>query len=159
MSQLIITGAQGYIGQAVVTAAQAAGFDVITLARRHATFAYDLADTVDFSALPAGAPIIHLAQQTRQTASEADVNAPALTRLRDWATANNSRLVFVSSQTARDDAPTLYGRDKAVAEALLRDAADAVIVRPGLVYGGDQHGLYGQLCHMVAEYRATAFAR
>jgi NADH dehydrogenase len=58
------------------------------------------------------------------------------------------RFVFVSSQSAAPDAPSHYGRAKFTAEQIVL-AAGHTVVRPGLVYGEQERGLFGRLCGLV----------
>jgi predicted dehydrogenase len=59
--------------------------------------------------------------------------------------------IFLSSQSARADAPAAYGRTKFAAERhLLReDGMKVVILRPGLVVGPGSRGLFQRMCHLV----------
>ena len=59
-----------------------------------------------------------------------------------------ARLIFVSSQTAAENAPTGYGRLKWRLEQLVA-AAGGTVIRPGMVYGGPEAGLFGSLCGLV----------
>jgi hypothetical protein len=60
------------------------------------------------------------------------------------------RFNFLSSQTARPDAPTAYGRSKWKIEVEVLGQGGWVI-RPGLVYGGPEQGLFGNLVNMVRQ--------
>jgi NADH dehydrogenase len=61
------------------------------------------------------------------------------------------RFVFISSQAASTHAPSAYGRTKAAIEAMLLPLG-AVVVRPGLVYGGAAEGLYGLLLAVARHF-------
>ena len=51
------------------------------------------------------------------------------------------RIVFLSSQSAHEDAVSAYGRTKLEAERLIRDSGVAhAILRPGLVFGPGADG-------------------
>ena len=59
-----------------------------------------------------------------------------------------ARFIFISSQTARSDAPSEYGRIKwQIEQEVKKDGG--TIIRPGQVYGGDAKGLFGSLIKIV----------
>ncbi|HEX3463963.1 MAG TPA: NAD-dependent epimerase/dehydratase family protein [Candidatus Elarobacter sp.] len=158
---LVVTGANGYIGSAVVRAARAHGALVHALARRPpeaATpgvrwFSYDLAAPVPDEALRGSAAVVHLAVDERGFAAGAggDVNTDGTARLLQAARRLElPRFVFVSSQSAATGARSAYARSKRAAEALLSEPGE-IVVRPGMVYGGTPAALYGRLCDLVAK--------
>ena len=87
--------------------------------------------------LPPGVDaVVHLAANTTQTTSSEDKREVfAAQMLIKAAREADARFIFISSQTARIDAPTAYGRNKwqIEQEVLL---AGGWVVRPGQVYGG-----------------------
>lgn len=156
MRTLVVTGAGGYLGRHLVAAARASGWRVIAATRRPIVadvewLPYRLEDEIAADAIPDRAVIVHLAAQTG-AALDASIEQRAADRLIDAATRRHARLVFVSSQTARADAPTPYGRTKAAIEARVV-AAGGIAVRPGLVYGGSPGGVYADLLRLVKAYR------
>jgi nucleoside-diphosphate-sugar epimerase len=153
--KLIVTGATGYIGKQLLRSAQFLGHDLICLCRKQASFAdtewmyYDLEETtfIDFP-LNTDA-VIHLATNKKLELENDGTNeiSSACVLLRAALRAN-AKFIFVSSQTARKDAPTLYGRTKwAIEQHVL--AAGGWVIRPGQVYGGDENGLFGTLISLV----------
>jgi NADH dehydrogenase len=65
------------------------------------------------------------------------------------ARAVGARVIFISSQTARRDAPTEYGQTKwHIEQMVLQDGG--WVVRPGLVYGGAPQALFGVLVGLVS---------
>jgi NADH dehydrogenase len=152
--RLLVTGASGYIGSPFVAAASAAGHTVVAAGRRPvpglAWFPFDLAAPVQ-SPLPGPVEaVVHLAAETRHAGDEAQGarELAAAEQLVAAAQAGGARFVFVSSQTARADAPTPYGRTKwAIEQRVLR--AGGVVVRPGQVYGGAPRALFGTLVGLV----------
>lgn len=152
MRTLIVTGASGYIGRHLVQAARAAGWRVVAATRRAFTQAdawmpYRLDEAPADEAFPAHAVIVHLAADTTATADAAS-EIRAAERLIDIARRRDARMLFVSSQTARPDAPTSYGRTKWAIQQSVIDAGGTV-VRPGLVYGGAPGGLYASLLRLL----------
>lgn len=152
--RIAITGATGYIGQRLIHAAHLAGYEVLALSRRPVAQAgvvwqpFDLADATPL-ALPGDIiGVFHLAAETQHARGAEPTESAAAQRLIDAAGAVGASFVFVSSQTARANAPTDYGRIKwQIERATL--AAGGRVVRPGQVYGGPERGLFGVLCALV----------
>lgn len=148
-----MTGATGYIGRRLVATATARGRKVIAATRRPDPAApawtpYSLDQPPDAAAIPRGARVIHLAARTAGSADDG-IELRAAQQLCDVSREREATLLFVSSQTARPDAPTAYGRIKwAIEQVVLRDPA-SLVVRPGLVYGGPPGGLYATLLRSV----------
>lgn len=147
------TGATGYIGERLVARALSHGHEIVALTRRAPEGPlgwqkYDIGDTGRLE-LPAGLEaLIHLAATTVSADFHEERELQAANRLIEAAARAGARFVFVSSQTARVDAPTSYGRAKwAIERAVL--AAGGVVVRPGQVYGGPERGLFGMLVRLV----------
>jgi NADH dehydrogenase len=152
--KIAITGATGYIGQRVVRAALIEDHNVLALSRNLPYFPgiswqhFDLNDAENLS-LPSDIEvIIHLAADTLNAEGSGHIEITAAKILIFKAREIGAKLIFVSSQTARIDAPTGYGRIKWQIEKLFLDGGGWV-VRPGFVYGGVQNGLYGRLCKLV----------
>jgi len=106
---------------------------------------FDLS-TSDAIVLPSEAEaVIHLAANTSGEGNlTLDSEVQAAQALQSASQRIEARFIFLSSQTARQDAPTPYGRTKWCIERTVLSAG-GVVVRPGLVYGGPTHGLYGRL--------------
>lgn len=152
---MVVTGSSGYIGKRLVLLATGRGWNVVRASRCEPTspdanwFYFDLASS-DPILLPEGTNVVvHLAANTAASRllSDADEMAAAQ-RLIKSAQSAGARLVFVSSQTARHDAPTSYGRVKWHIEQYVLEA-NGLVVRPGQVYGGRLLGLYGTLVKVV----------
>jgi nucleoside-diphosphate-sugar epimerase len=155
VKSLIVTGATGYIGRHVVERAQARGFTVIAASRRQPAspavrwIPYQLDGELTPGDFPLAATLVHLAAETRapSAATEA-LELAAARRLLAIARLRALRVVHVSSQAARADAPTAYGRAKwQVEQEILRHGG--FVVRPGLVYGGDPGGVFAGLVDTV----------
>ena len=147
MRSVTVTGATGYVGSHFARAARRAGWRVVAATRHASAHAdawvpYDLrtpAWVLDGEATP----IVHLAVLAGGS-DERDVEVDAAHALLQEARKHGTYVLFVSSQVARADAPTAYGRTKhAIEERVL--ASGGIVVRPGLVYGGAPGGLYATL--------------
>ncbi len=162
---LILTGANGYIGGRLVTAARARGHSVTVLTRRLGTtvsgvqaLVWTLGETLPLGAIVGDIPpeqhtIIHLAHDWTEVTpgpGEGALNIAATRTLLEACRAHKlGRFVFVSSQSARADAANVYGRVKwRIEQALTGDRE--VAARVGLVYGGPMRGLYGTLSGLTA---------
>jgi nucleoside-diphosphate-sugar epimerase len=178
--RVLITGASGFVGRALVPALVAAGYAVRAAVRSHASFdgpveivAYgDLAKPVEWKPLLDTVDIvIHLAGLAHATRTLSDdhydrVNRVATADLaRAAAVAGVGRFIFISSiraQTGPVAATTLteldlpqpidaYGRSKLAAEACVRDAGiDYTIFRPVLIYGPELKGNLATLRKVAA---------
>ncbi len=167
--KVVITGAGGFIGRALVARLRADGCDVVTVARRPGPgidVAADLRSPTDWRSIAEGSgAFVHLAaiahvHPPRQP-SEAEyraVNSDPLGSICAALRGSRTRLVFMSSVAAicssshevvNDRTPptpgTPYGRSKRDAERLIQDAlaneaADWTAIRPPLVYGPGHKG-------------------
>ncbi|OGS99140.1 MAG: hypothetical protein A3F73_03715 [Gallionellales bacterium RIFCSPLOWO2_12_FULL_59_22] len=155
--KILVTGATGYIGTRLTFFALKRGHDVVSASRqRPAFFAipwvfFDLSFD-DSIVLPTGIDaVIHLAANTTHTDSLCENSeVSAARKLIKSAQEADARFIFVSSQTARADAPTAYGRTKwRIEQEVL--SAGGWVVRPGQVYGGELRGLFGALARTIKE--------
>ncbi|HZX80643.1 MAG TPA: NAD-dependent epimerase/dehydratase family protein, partial [Lysobacter sp.] len=149
--RLGILGASGYVGREVVAAA-AGAWSLVVMGRTsvgtHEFRACDLGKPLDPAVIDGLTAVIHLAADTGGGGHDAADEIAFTRALAEEAARRGVRLVFVSSQVADVHAPSDYGRRKAAIE---RDVLErgGVVVRPGLVYGGREAGLFGQLVGLV----------
>jgi nucleoside-diphosphate-sugar epimerase len=159
--RIAVTGASGFCGAAVATAATAQGADVTCLARRAGPAGRHVFwdATREMPDLTGADAVIHLAAAVgdpgRRPAAEEEfraVNVDGAQRL--LAAANGRPVVWVSSASVYDPRvsrrrvredhpiaaqPNAYGRTKAAGDRLAQ-AYGAVVLRPHAVYGpGDPH--------------------
>ncbi|QDM17954.1 NAD-dependent epimerase/dehydratase family protein [Tardiphaga sp. vice278] len=149
-----VSGANGYIGTAVVDRLRGLGIRVRALSRQPSAAAqqwtpYDLRKPLTPDALDGVDALIHLAAETRRgPAADVSAETTATDRLIEACRAHNVRLVFVSSQASQPHAATAYGQAKWACERRVLAAA-GIVVRPGQVYGGPEMGLYGTICQFL----------
>jgi nucleoside-diphosphate-sugar epimerase len=144
---LAITGATGFVGQALLDLAAQRGLAVRALARRAQParpgvewIVGDLGDAAALARLVDGVEaVIHVAGVVNArdpAAFEAGNVAGTMAVLRAAQAAGVPRFVHVSSLAAREPQLSAYGASKARAERLVRASAlDWTIVRPPWVYG------------------------
>ena len=157
--KVLVTGASGFIGQALVPRRASRGHEVRALARHAEALTArpgvepmrgDLLDAASLDRAVEGMDaVVHLACATG-VANEAEVrrvNVDGTRALLD-ATQRHGvrRFVFVSTISATRERMGPYGRTKREGEAMVAHAGlDAVIVRPSLVYGTAPVGLFATL--------------
>ena len=146
-SAIALTGATGFVGQAVLDEAARRGQPVHALTRRPQNpregvswIAGDLTDETALAELVQGADaVIHVAGLTssQDAAAFTAANVTGTAALIAAAKAAKvKRFVFVSSLAAREPSLSAYGASKAAAEKLVEASGlDWTIVRPPGVYG------------------------
>ncbi|WP_324828168.1 NAD-dependent epimerase/dehydratase family protein [Qipengyuania zhejiangensis] len=144
---IALTGATGFVGQAVLDEAERRGLSVSALTRREQPARSNvtwvegsLSDTASLHRLCEGATsVLHVAGLTNTpdpaTFEAANVGG-TVSVLEGARAARIKRLVFVSSLSAREPGLSAYGASKAKAEAVVEQSGlDWTIVRPPGVYG------------------------
>lgn len=144
---IALTGATGFVGQAVLDRAHAVGIQVRALTRRDQPqragvewVRGDLEDKAALSALLAGVEaVIHVAGVVNApdpTEFEAGNVTGTLNVIEASLGAGVQRFIHVSSLSAREPDLSAYGASKARAEKLVRASGlDWTIVRPPGIYG------------------------
>ncbi|MGV8937588.1 MAG: NAD-dependent epimerase/dehydratase family protein [Allorhizobium sp.] len=152
--KIAVTGATGYIGTRFSQIAQKNGHEIVALSRRKpvdiaAWVPFDIAQSGRSIELPSDVDaVIHLAAALSTSAAGPMQEVEAAKALIEAAKRKGIPFVFVSSQTARADAPTPYGQTKWEIERLVLAAA-GIVARPGQVYGGTEQALFGTLVKLV----------
>jgi NADH dehydrogenase len=164
MARVLVTGASGFIGTALVPRLLAAGHVPRLLLRGTPaasaagveTVRGDLASPETLRAAVAGTDaVVHLGAAT--SAGRLDpavtyrVNVGGATALIDACRAAGcERLVVMSTQHVHLPRPGLYGRTKRVADALFAGSGLGVTtLRPSLVYGRGTRGVFVKLAGLV----------
>jgi NADH dehydrogenase len=153
--QMSLTGGTGFIGRHVVAKALSRGWRVRLFGRSASSCpgaaftAWDLMTPPPQENLSDTACLIHLATDTRFESEAMSEEAEVESARALFAAAPQARIVFISSQSSNASAQTRYGRVKARIEILV-EARNGVVIRPGMVYGGDRNaGLHARLCNIV----------
>lgn len=151
--RILITGATGYIGQRLVCQAVLHGHQVSAATRYQPVqkiewIPFDLSAEAEIIIPKRTDAVVHLATLTPFNSDASILEQEAAKRLIRAANQVAAKIIFVSSQTAREDAPTAYGRTKWQIERLIL-AAGGWVIRPGQVYGGHEHALFGEIVNVV----------
>lgn len=161
MPHLIVTGGNGYIGEALVRTALDRGWQVTSLERapksrgsgRLTRVPWKLGEAPPVSVLQQNPPadaVVHVAHEWDTAGADDDPNAVGTGALLHVSVAAGiKRFVFVSSVSAREQALNVYGRLKWQLEQHVA-AHGGVSARVGLVYGGARRAQYGVLARLTA---------
>lgn len=157
-SLILVTGANGFVGRAVMTALQKAGYRVRTLVRHTSgvkgieEVCGDINDAHAVERAVSGVQgVIHLAARKSDERDSQVVNEGG-TRLLAECCKNNSvrRIVNVSTQSVRLRKLGTYGRTKLAAEKILGESALTVItLRPSVVYDDAGGGIFSTILSFV----------
>jgi uncharacterized protein YbjT (DUF2867 family) len=151
---IAVTGATGFVGQAMLDVAMAQGLELRALARKPQQprngvdwVQGDLADKAALASLVKDAEVvIHIAGLTTAPDAagfEAGNVTGTLSLAEAAIAAGVPRLVLVSSLSAREPELSLYGKSKARAEQVIKSSGlDWTIVRPPAVYGPRDDGMF-----------------
>jgi nucleoside-diphosphate-sugar epimerase len=157
--KIAITGSSGYIGTNFIEIAALLGHEIICLSRTPPVFEqwewipYDLNDSspprlphdIDF--------ILHLAYRPEQEKIAASKNdLESMQFILSAANKINARVIFLSSQTAKIDGVSQYGKKKWELEQLVISSGN-IVIRPGLVFGGNPKGLFLNLINTLRRQR------
>ena len=158
---IAVTGATGFIGRNLSNHFARHGWEVRALVRDTEarpwaeqgvkSFECVLPDEIDSAALRDASAVIHCAYVTRHKdlAEARRVNEAGTQRMIEICRAAGvPRFVFISSQSAHDGALSYYGQSKRAVELRLTSGRDLVI-RPGLVLGPGDAGLFARMCETL----------
>lgn len=154
----LITGAHGYLGSALRAYLVDAGWHVMAATRRPRgkdEIAYTLGDESAPEALSQVRALVHCAYDFQPISwSEIHrINVLGTCRLIEQARwAGIGTIVTISSISAYPGCRSLYGRAKLLMEEATL-AAGGIVLRPGLIHGGTNRGMFGRLAAQVAGKR------
>jgi nucleoside-diphosphate-sugar epimerase len=150
-----ITGSNGYVGGCLKQRFLERGWDVLELTRapRPGTrgVAFQLGGDLPAGALAGVQALVHAAYDFKPLnwAELQAVNLQGTAKLFAAAKAAGvPRMVCISTLSAFPGCRSLYGRAKLEVEKLAAEQ-DALVVRPGLVYGNGPGGMFGKLTAQV----------
>ena len=164
MTRVLVTGATGFIGSALVPRLVQAGYVPRLLVRSSPSPApappveVMVGEVTDaetlHTALENVAAVVHMAAAT--SAGRLDpavayrVNVGAATALVDACRKAGARLIVLSTQHVYLPAPGLYGRTKRMADRIFLESGVAVtLLRPSLVYGPGTRGVFVRLASLL----------
>lgn len=143
---IVITGANGFIGLAIVNYFCQKGYEVTALVRRipsnpipkvdYQLYRLDLNSDMDF--LTSNSIIIHCAYSKKETTiKDEDVNELAAKHLINEAKKHAiQKCIFISSFSVKSKSDSYYAQQKSKLESLFSNA-NHLIIRPSLVIGND----------------------
>jgi nucleoside-diphosphate-sugar epimerase len=155
--KIVITGVRGFLGADLARRFLQHGHEVVGISRAQpiglglsAFFALGLGEAAPKEAFGGADLIIHAAHDRGAGAQNLNVEGTKL-----WAEQGRrhgaARQLFITSVSAHPQAPSEYGRAKAMLETYFSDIG-ALLVRPGLVVGGG--GTFGDMTRMIRRYPA-----
>jgi nucleoside-diphosphate-sugar epimerase len=145
-----VTGATGYLGRSLIAALRESSLNVVEYRRTSPNTApngtvraLDLSEPIDTQLFEGVSCVVHTAWDLRETdprrAWECNVNGSK--RLLEAALgAGVQRFIFISSMSAYFGTKQDYGLMKLAVERAVLES-NQIVVRPGLVYGGDAGGM------------------
>jgi nucleoside-diphosphate-sugar epimerase len=142
---IVITGASGFLGSALVSHFAGKGWQVRALLRNAAKYStpgvtyldYELAKPINDSVLDGADYLVHAAymKHGKQHPDALQVNLEAAKRLIKASRKHHlTRNVFISSMSAHSGAESTYGKQKLAIENLF-SGGDCTIIRSGLIMG------------------------
>ena len=150
----LVTGGRGYLGSEVMRYLQNAGWKVFSASRHpkeSTDIRYDLGGDLTPGALEGISALVHCAYDFGPTRWDEihQKNVVGTQRLLDQAkSAGIDNIITISSISAFDGCRSLYGKAKLEIEKATL-AAGGIALRPGLIYGGSDQGMYGRLVAQV----------
>jgi len=161
--RLVVTGASGYIGARLVERARRSGCEVVALGSRPAasdvpSIPWRLGEPPPLTVFADATAVVHLAHDWSSDrangAGPGNANLEGAEALaRAAREAGVARFVFASTTSARREALNAYGKVKIAIEERLKALPGSegriICARIGLVYGGPERAMYGQMSKLA----------
>jgi nucleoside-diphosphate-sugar epimerase len=150
----LITGARGYLGAELSLYLRKAGWRVIGAARHSSeagTVPFSLDQGLEAGALKGVEALVHCAYDFGPGSWEEIYQRNVVGTRNLLEAAKDSgvkKIITISSISAYAGCRSLYGKAKLEIEEVTRAAGGAAL-RPGLIYGGSNRGMYGRLRKQV----------
>lgn len=154
-----ITGGNGYIGAKIAASLQHNGWTIrefrhtvgTSVENQKAVVSYSLGSEISPASFSNVTALVHCAYDFRPTTWE-DIRAVnvigSVKLLRAAQAAGVQKIIFISTLSAFTGCRSLYGRAKLEAEKEALQI-DAIVIRPGLVFGSHSGGVLGALNKVV----------
>lgn len=159
-----ITGGNGYVGGCLKNFFASRGWEIFELSRRprpgSRAFQFQLGDDLSPDLLSGVTALVHCAYDFAPLNWDeiAAVNVEGSRKVLQAARAANvPKIIFISSISAFDKCRSLYGRAKLEIEKIAL-ANGALVVRPGLVYGGAAGGMFGRVAAKIRKSAVVPLA-
>ena len=160
---ILVTGAAGFIGKAVVRELLQCGWRVRALLRRDPPADFprhdqltvvhgDLQDeTTVVRAVAGTVAVVHLAAAMADEQASDDINVGGAHRLVAACRAGGChRIINISTQSAKIARQGVYGRTKAAADQVFHDSGLLVTtLLPSVVYGAERRGVFGTVLKFI----------
>lgn len=151
-----VTGANGYVGGRILDHLRRRGFEAVALVRRPQAPGlerhYALGESLDAETLDGIDTVVHAAYDASQQGGQIRaVNVVGSMPLIEALSTRGGRVVLISSLSAFQGAPSLYGKSKLELESLVRERG-GVALRPGLVFGRKAAGLFGAMAGALSSH-------
>jgi dTDP-4-dehydrorhamnose reductase len=158
VTQLAVTGARGYLGQALLTSLNARSgiVSITTLGRtpvpNYPNIAWDITGDISLAGeMPAMDCIVHMAWAlTPRTAAVAKRNIAASGKLLQLARERDAVMVFISSMSANATSVSHYGHAKWVVEQNVVAYKKGIVIRPGVIASSEGYGMLDQTLEKAA---------
>ena len=150
----LVTGSHGYLGEALGHFLQKAGWRVIGTARHShepGVISFSLKDGIEPGSLRGIDTLVHCAYDFGPSTWEEIYQSNVVgTRnlLQTAKEAGVKTIITISSISAFEECRSLYGKAKLEIEEITRSVG-GIVLRPGLIHGGSNRGMYGRLVKQV----------